>query len=104
MLRWAAIAYYDNAPNHDWTARACHTIQSANLSSDKREPDMTDTPEYTPPEVWVWEKNDMSRFWHEADLPTDVKSASQVAEPAWDISHVRQVPVDPHFIFVSKLH
>src|SRR5262249_12542135 len=30
----------------------------ANLSSDKREPNMTDTPEYTPPEVWVWEKGD----------------------------------------------
>ena len=44
--------------NDDWTAHACHFIHSANLSSDKREPNMTDTPEYTPPEVWVWEKGD----------------------------------------------
>ena len=27
-------------------------------SSEEREPNMTDTPEYTPPEVWVWEKGD----------------------------------------------
>ena len=30
----------------------------ANLSSNTREHIMTDTPEYTPPEVWVWEKGD----------------------------------------------
>jgi hypothetical protein len=30
----------------------------ANPSSNKREPNMTDTPQYTPPDVWIWDKND----------------------------------------------
>src|SRR4051812_31477205 len=35
-----------------------YPIHSANPSSDTRKPNMTDTPQYTPPEVWVWEKGD----------------------------------------------
>ena len=56
-------------PQDDWTAHACHFIHSANLSSDKREPNMTDTPAYTPPEVWVWEKDDSPK-WRYSNLRT----------------------------------
>src|SRR3954447_21439111 len=45
-------------PRHGWTANARHSIHAANRSSERREPNMTDTPAYTPPDVWVWEKND----------------------------------------------
>ena len=37
---------------------ATYPIHSTNPSSDTRELNMTDTPQYTPPEVWVWEKGD----------------------------------------------
>ncbi len=49
---------HDNAHNHNWTGQDGRSIHSASPLSDKREPNMTDTPAYTPPEVWVWEKDD----------------------------------------------
>ena len=47
MLDFNSFGYRERAvhPQDDWTAHACHFIHSANLSSDKREPNMTDTPE-----------------------------------------------------------
>jgi hypothetical protein len=45
-------------PDNDWTAHARRSIHSADLSSDRREPDMTDKAEYTPRGVWVWKKNE----------------------------------------------
>ena len=46
------------APRGTRAPHACHSIHSANRSSDTREPNMNDTSGYTPPEVWVWEKGD----------------------------------------------
>jgi hypothetical protein len=43
-------------------AHDSHSIHSANLSSDTRELNMTDTAEYTPPEVWVWEKDNSPKW------------------------------------------
>src|SRR5215475_1154869 len=43
-------------------ARAAALYSFGQRSSDTREPNMTDTPEYTPPEVWVWEKGDSPKW------------------------------------------
>jgi GSH-dependent disulfide-bond oxidoreductase len=67
--------------NHDWTAHARHSIHSANLSSDKREPNMTDTPEYTPPEVWVWEKDDSPK-WRYVNINRPIAGATHEKELA----------------------
>ena len=67
--------------NHDWTAHAHHSIHSANLSSDKREPNMTDTPEYTPPEVWVWEKDDSPK-WRYGNINRPIAGATHEKELA----------------------
>jgi hypothetical protein len=72
---------HDNAYNHDWTAHPRHSIHSANLSSDKREPNMTDTPEYTPPDVWVWEKNDTPN-WRYANVNRPIAGATHEKELA----------------------
>src|SRR5271157_5871087 len=71
--------------NHDWSAHAHHSIHSANLSSDKREPNMTDTPEYTPPEVWVWEKDDTPK-WRYGNINRPVAGAM----------HEKELPVGRH--------
>src|SRR5271157_4708673 len=67
--------------NHDWSAHAHHSIHSANLSSDKREPNMTDTPEYTPPEVWVWEKDDTPK-WRYGNINRPIAGATHEKELA----------------------
>src|SRR6201985_3549792 len=67
--------------NQDWTAHAHHSIHSANLSSDKREPNMTDTPEYTPPEVWVWEKEDSPK-WRYGNINRPIAGATHEKELA----------------------
>src|SRR6202451_4874051 len=53
----------------------------ANLSSDTREPNMTDTPEYTPPEVWVWEKDD-SPNWRYRNINRPIAGATHEKELA----------------------
>src|SRR5262245_49428983 len=63
----------------DWTAHACHFIHSANLSSDKREPNMTDTPEYASAEVWVWEKGD-SPSWRYSNTNRPIAGATHEKE------------------------
>jgi GST-like protein len=73
------IASAPSTHNDDWTAHACHFIHSANLSSDKREPNMTDTPEYTPPEVWVWEKGD-SPSWRYSNTNRPIAGATHEKE------------------------
>ncbi|MGB8611550.1 MAG: hypothetical protein WCD60_07890, partial [Pseudolabrys sp.] len=77
----AAAASHGNAHNDDWTAHARHSIHSANLSSDKREPNMTDTPEYTPPEVWVWEKDDSPK-WRYGNVNRPIAGATHEKELA----------------------
>ena len=57
------------------------SIHSANLSSDKREPNMTDTPEYAPPEVWVWEKDDSPK-WRYSDINRPIAGATHEKELA----------------------
>src|SRR5882757_1376461 len=52
---------------------------AANLSSDTREPNMTDTPEYTPPEVWVWEK-DHSPKWRYGNQNRPIAGATHEKE------------------------
>src|ERR1700723_3597055 len=52
-----------------------HSIHSDNLSRDIREPNMTDTPQYTPPDVWVWEKND-SPNWRYSNTNRPVAGAT----------------------------
>src|SRR6202167_3549956 len=52
----------DGARSHDWTDHDRRSIHAADQLSDKREPNMTDTPAYTPPEVWVWEKDDSPKW------------------------------------------
>jgi hypothetical protein len=69
----------DNADNHEWTAHARHSIHSANVPSDKREPNVTDTPEYKPPEVWVWEKDD-SPNWRYSNTNRPVAGATHEKE------------------------
>src|ERR1700745_1052721 len=65
----------------DWTAPAHHSIHLANLSSDKREPNMTDTPEYTPPEVWTWEKDDSPK-WRYGNINRPIAGATHEKELA----------------------
>ena len=77
----AAAASHGNAHNDDWTAHARHSIHSANLSSDKREPNMTDTPEYTPPEVWVWDKDDSPK-WRYGNVNRPIAGATHEKELA----------------------
>ena len=48
-------------------------------SSDTREPNMTDTPQYTPPEVWVWEKGD-SPNWRYSNTNRPVAGATHEKE------------------------
>ena len=67
--------------NHNWTDRDRRSIHSANLSSDKREPNMTDTPAYTPPEVWVWEKDDSPK-WRYGNINRPVAGATHEKELA----------------------
>ena len=64
--------------NHDWTAHAHHSIHSANLSSNKREPNRT---EYTPPEVWVWEKDDSPK-WRYGNINRPIAGATHEKELA----------------------
>src|SRR6267143_6635568 len=52
----------------------CQTV-FANLSSDN----MTDTPEYTPPEVWVWEKGD-SPNWRYSNTNRPIAGATHEKE------------------------
>ena len=40
---------------------------------------MTDTPEYTPPEVWVWEKND-SPSWRYSNTNRPIAGATHEKE------------------------
>jgi GST-like protein len=61
--------------------RGNHFIDSANLSSDTSEPNMTDTPEYAPPEVWVWEKDD-SPNWRYSNTNRPVAGATHEKELA----------------------
>ena len=81
MLDFNSFGYRERAvhPQDDWTAHACHFIHSANLSSDKREPNMTDTPEYTPPEVWVWKKGD-SPSWRYSHTNRPIAGATHEKE------------------------
>src|SRR3954469_2833501 len=70
--------------DHRQAPRRCaslviHSIHSANLSSDTREPNMTDTSEYTPPEVWVWEKGD-SPNWRYANTNRPIAGATHEKE------------------------
>jgi len=54
-------------------------MHSANLSSDKGEPDMTDASEYTPPEVWIWEKDD-SPNWRYRNINRPIAGATHEKE------------------------
>ena len=47
--------------------------------SDKREPNMTDTPAYTPPEVWVWEKDDSPK-WRYGNINRPIAGATHEKE------------------------
>src|SRR6185369_15412725 len=58
-----------------WTGHARHSIHSASLSSHAREPNMTDTPDYTPPELWVWEKGD-SPNWRYSNTNRPIAGAT----------------------------
>ena len=58
---------HDNALNHNWTSQDRRSIHSASLLSDKREPNMNDTTAYTPPEVWVWEREDSPKWRYRGD-------------------------------------
>src|SRR6202167_4610281 len=49
--------------------------------SDKREPNMTDTPAYTPPEVWVWEKDDSPK-WRYGNINRPVAGGTHEKELA----------------------
>jgi GST-like protein len=62
-------------------AHDSHSIHSANLSSDTRELNMTDTAEYTPPEVWVWEK-DNSPKWRYGSINRPTAGATHEKELA----------------------
>jgi hypothetical protein len=73
--------------NHDWTAHAHHSIHSVNLSTDKREPNMTDTPEYTPPEVWVWEKDDSPK-WRYGNINRPIAGATHERR-SWRAESIR---------------
>ncbi|MGB8547439.1 MAG: glutathione-dependent disulfide-bond oxidoreductase, partial [Xanthobacteraceae bacterium] len=42
---------------------------------------MTDTPEYTPPDVWVWEKND-SPNWRYANVNRPIAGVTHEKELA----------------------
>src|SRR5262245_27043152 len=66
-------------------APARPSIHSANLSSDTREPNMTDTPEYTPPEVWVWEKGDSPEWRY-----------SHTNRPIAGATHEKELPRGKH--------
>ena len=72
-------AYMTNAHNHNWTGQDRRSIHSANLSSDKREPNMTDTPTYTPPQVWVWEKDDSPK-WRYSNINRPIAGATHEKE------------------------
>jgi GST-like protein len=74
-------AKYDNAHNYNWTDHDRRSIHSANLLSDKRESNMTDTPAYTPPEVWVWEKDDSPK-WRYSNTNRPVAGATHEKELA----------------------
>jgi hypothetical protein len=54
-------------------------MHSANLSSDKGEPNMSDASEYTPPEVWIWEK-DNSPKWRYRNINRPIAGATHEKE------------------------
>src|ERR1700687_517562 len=60
-------------------------IHSATLSSDTREPNMPDTPQYTPPEVWVWEKGDSPNWRY-----------SHTNRPIAGATHEKELPRGKH--------
>jgi GSH-dependent disulfide-bond oxidoreductase len=57
------------------------TTLSIRSTTDKREPNMTDTPEYTPPEVWVWEKDDSPK-WRYVNINRPIAGATHEKELA----------------------
>src|SRR5258705_7971100 len=78
---WAAAALHDNS--HTMIGQPTLAILSIRptLSSDKREPNMTDTPEYTPPEVWVWKKDDSPK-WRYGNVNRPIAGATHEKELA----------------------
>src|SRR6478609_4110413 len=56
-----------------------YSILSVNPSIDTRKPNMNDTPQYTPPEVWVWEKDD-SPNWRYGHTNRPVAGATHEKE------------------------
>ena len=72
---------HDNAHNHNWTSQDRRSIHSASLLSDKREPNMNDTTAYTPPEVWVWAKDDSPK-WRYSNINRPIAGATHEKELA----------------------
>src|SRR6188508_2186013 len=59
-------------PLRSWSKRS---IYSANSSRYTQGPNMTDTPQYAPPDVWVWEKDDRPE-WRYANTNRPIAGAT----------------------------